>query len=259
MTPNERLERATWDLAWVPPDTRVVSRPELLALAYDRDVAYLNIVLRTRAPAERLPALLAEVGALHGRQTSRWSVVDTVPTGALCAALEQAGYAATQAHDARLVHVDRFVARASSVGVRRVTDAATLRDCWAVSDAAFGPTERRDEDVARELAACAPADARTQRFVAYLDGAPVSSGGINLYPHLDIGLLWAGGTVPSARGRGAYSALLAARLKRAKERGVSFAGLYAREDTSNPIVTKLGFERHGSMTHFTKAGAPLAG
>lgn len=250
MTPHERLERATWDLAWVPPNTRVVDRPELLALGCDRDVPYLNVVLRTRARPNELPRLIDEVAELHTGRPSRWTVADTVPTDDLERALIGAGYAVGHVHDAQVLDVAGFRPRSTGIEVRRVVDEATLRDCWVVNDAAFGATERTETDVASELAACAADDANVQRFVAYLGGAPVSSGGINLYPHLDFGLLWGGGTVPHARGRGAYLATVNARLERAAQRSIPVAGLYARAETSSPIVTRLGFAPCGRMTYF---------
>jgi hypothetical protein len=266
MTPHERLEQATWDLAWIPPNTRVIDRPELLALGCDRDIAYLNVVLRTRARSEQLPRLIDEVAALHVGHPSRWSVADTVPTDALERALTRAGYMPSHVHDARLLDVASFRSRQRAVEVRRVVDEATLRDCWAVNDAAFGPTERTGADVALEVAACEGDGARVQRYVAYFDGSPASSGGINLYPQLGIGLLWGGGTAPSARGRGGYVATVEARLAAAKRWGIPFAGLYARAETSSPIVASLGFQRFGRMTYFTKrirdareSGRPSAG
>ena len=61
---------------------------------------------------------------------------------------------------------------------------------------------------------------------------PVSGGGLNLYPDLGFGFLWAGGTVPDGRGRGAYRALLGARVQAARDAGLRAVGLYARVNTS---------------------------
>lgn len=237
---------------WLPPQARVIDRPELLAVGIDRDVSYLNCVYRTRAPAAALPGLVREVVELHGPQPSRWSVVDTVDTTPIVAAVEAGGYTGGPSHDARIVAVDEFVARPSaSFEVRRVTNAETLRDCWHVSDEAFDKhTARTDDDVHTELRACAAEDARVQRFVAYLDDEPVCAGGLNRFPELGIGLLWGGGTVAHARGRGAYSALVTARMAKARAAGLPFVGLYARTHTSSPIVERQGFVRHGTMTYF---------
>jgi hypothetical protein len=254
VTPHERLERGTWDLFWVPEGVTIIDRPELLALHAPRPLPYLNAVYRTRAAAERLPALIGEVVALHQGFVSRWVVADTVETGALEREIAAAGYAATTDYDARVVAVDAFTSRPTGDAiVRRVTDEDSLRDCWSVNESAFARDGNfTDEDLEMELAQCAPADSRIQRFVAYLADEPVSSGGINLYPDLGIGFLWAGGTVPSARGRGAYSAVVAARIACAAARGIGFVGLYAQTDTSSPIVAAQGFGNVGHMTYWER-------
>jgi hypothetical protein len=95
-----------------------------------------------------------------------------------------------------------------------------------------------------------------QRFVAYdeTSGEPIASAGLTTYPDLEFGFLWAGATVPHARGRGAYSALVAARVQRAGELGLKSAGLYAKLDTSAPIVSKQGFARYGRMIYWQRDG-----
>ena len=78
-------------------------------------------------------------------------------------------------------------------------------------------------------------------------GAPMASGGLNIFPDLGLGFLWGGGTDPAFRRRGAYRAVVAARLRRAAARGCTTVAIYARESTSDPIAEALGFVRHGTM------------
>ena len=54
-------------------------------------------------------------------------------------------------------------------------------------------------------------------------------------------------TVREGRGRGAYAAVVAARLHEAARAGCGLVGMYAREGTSAPIVERQGFEKHGPM------------
>lgn len=251
---HDRLERCTWDLFWLPPVASAVDRPELMVVSAPRPLPYLNCVYRTRAAGERIAALIDEVAGLHRDFGSRWTVADTVDNTELEARLDAAGYRIAHVHDARVTAVDAFVPRPDcGAEIRRVTDEQTLRDCWRVNEIAFGQAgDYREEDLAFELADCAPEGARTQRYVAYVDGEPVSSGGMNIYPELSFTFLWGGGTVAAARGRGVYSAILAARVARAAELGIEHAGLYARVESSSPIVGNQGFANCGRMSYWER-------
>ena len=50
-------------------------------------------------------------------------------------------------------------------------------------------------------------------------------------------------TLPKDRGRGVYAALLARRLRDARERGAEIATVQANPDTSSPILRRRGFEK----------------
>ena len=93
--------------------------------------------------------------------------------------------------------------------------------------------------------------ARIHRFLVRerSSGAAVAQGGLNIYPELKTGLMWGGGTLPEARGRGAYRATLNARIELARRSGVETLALYAREGESLPIMKALG-ARLGNRMHF---------
>ena len=57
--------------------------------------------------------------------------------------------------------------------------------------------------------------------------------------------LWGGGTHRSLRGRGAYRAVLAARLTAAHAAGATLALTHGVVDTSSPILRRIGFTRYG--------------
>lgn len=253
LSANERLERTSWDTFWIPDDVSLLDTPEILALRSDRSVAYLNSVYRHRIARQNVAKAVADVKAFHGT-VSCWQISDVVDTSALEKELERVGYLLQHEHDARTVYIDDFVPRSSSeLTVKRVDCEEILRDCWQVSDEAFGRvTERGDSDAATELALCKDGNARIQRFVVYREGEPLASGGLNLFPDLRFGFLWAGGTVPHARGQGVYSTLVAARIEYAKRRNLEIAGLYARIDSSSPIVAAQGFGICGHMNQWTR-------
>lgn len=256
MNLDDTLEQTQWDLFWIPDDVAVIDRPEALYLTCARDEGYLNAVLRVRADDARVDALVAEVDAAHRAVHSRWMLAGRSRHPALPDALSRAGYAATHEHFAYGIDVATYAPRASpSVVARAVETLDDLRACRDVQARAFDrPSHDDPENDLRELAACTAPDARVRRFVVRdaQTGAAISSGGMNVYPSLRFGFLWAGGTVPEARHRGAYAALIAARVATARALGLTRVGLYARVGTSAPIVEAHGFERAGPMTYWER-------
>lgn len=247
--PNERLERSQWDFFWVPADVEVLDRPDVAAVRCRRPLPHLNMVTRARVEPERAPGLVEEITAWLGAHRSRWLCPDTFDRGPLEGALTAARWAPVSFHEARVIHPARYARRPpAGPRVARVETLEALRDCVEVTDRAFGRAVTRvDAELEAELRGCAPRDGRTHRYVVYANGAPVASGGFNWFPDLRLAFLWAGGTVPEARGRGAYTALVAARVEAAKRLGAEWVGLYAKDDTSAPIVAAQGFERVGEM------------
>jgi GNAT superfamily N-acetyltransferase len=79
--------------------------------------------------------------------------------------------------------------------------------------------------------------------VAYLDGVAVGCGGLSLVD--GVARLWGGAVREDARSRGAYRAVLDARLRRGLERGVTMALVKGRIQTSGPILRRAGFEVYG--------------
>jgi hypothetical protein len=254
--PDDILEMTQWDCFWVPDDVTVVDRPELLFYSCERDVPVLNTVTRTRAEPARLPALVDEVSRAHCKVRSRWLVRGIPGSAPLERALAAARYAPRVQTVAAATGVTEYSRRiADGIAVRRVLDMPSLRDCVAIADQAFpGTRVFMEEELERDLAKCAGAESRVQRFVAYdsRSNKPLSSGGLTMFPDLSFGLLWGGGTIPEARGRGAYTGVLRARIDAAREHGLTRVGLYAVTTTSAPIVLRQGFRTYGAMAYWER-------
>lgn len=254
LTVDDLAERSQWSFFWVPQDAVVVDRPELLYVYCPRPVAYLNTVTRTRAVPSRLPRLIDEVCAAHAHTTSRWLVRHESEYIPLEQAIVRAGYMPAWEH--RACAVDPRLHRGRSVSgitARLVSDRDTLLDAFRVSDAAFGQYSPTNESEIRKfLRECT--DGRVRRYVAYDDasGVPISTGGMTLFEELSFGYLWGGGTIPEARGRGAYSCVVNARIAAARATGITCVGLYARVTSSMPIIEKQGFTVHGAMTYWDR-------
>lgn len=85
-----------------------------------------------------------------------------------------------------------------------------------------------------------PASERRQRlFLAYVDGVPAGTASYVAFPRS--AYLLGGVVLPAFRRRGAYRALVTARLADARQRGLVLATTRARESTSVPLLERLGF------------------
>lgn len=123
--------------------------------------------------------------------------------------------------------------------IRQITQPEQINDILRVQRTVW------DEDfdwLADELA-----ESLTQRpehltvYAAYVDNAPVSSAWIRYTPNSQFASLWGGSTLEAHRGKGHYTALLAARAQEAARRGVRFLTVDASE-MSRPILEKQGFQ-----------------
>jgi GNAT superfamily N-acetyltransferase len=122
--------------------------------------------------------------------------------------------------------------------VRRLSDPAQIADVAAVQNAVW------EEDLSWITEAITAEMRDTPEnisiYVAYADGKPVSAAWIRFRGADPFVSLWGGSTVAEYRGQGFYTALLAARIQEAIQRGARFATVDARE-TSRPILEKRGF------------------
>lgn len=257
MNMDERLEAAMGDFFWLPEHVEIVDRAELKYVCAPEQNALFNHVVRARLRGGAIPSAVEEVLRAHQGRISRWTLAAPSCSDELVAALERAGYEAEE-------HIHHGYTCATNAYDRtppedvvcaRVEDIEQLRALHRVQHQVFGdPTQPlTDADVARELADCERVDARVARFIAKIEGEAVGAAGVTLFPEHDIAFLWAGGVREAYRGRGVYTALLAARIDHVRARGISTVGLYARTTTSGPIVQAHGFEQHGVMRAWVKA------
>ena len=252
MHPDDLLEQSQCDHFWVPSDVHVEDRPELYYRQCKRDVPVFNCAVRVQATDSKLPALVAEVDRAHGDVLSRFTVRDDSPT--LLELLEGRGYRRGHTHRVCTIEVSSAGNLRSSFTTKAVDRRERLVDAIDVLCAAFEtPNTSTEESLNADLSNCSEGG-RVHRVVAYdAAGTPVASGAVTSFPALRFGLLWGGGTIPCARGKGAYRAILQARLDWAKQQGLHTLGLYAREETSYPIVLRNGFAASGRMTFYDRS------
>ena len=123
------------------------------------------------------------------------------------------------------------------VAARQVASVEELATARRIQHEAFGGSADVVERTQAEADFAAEGGAGST-FLAFLDGVPVAAG-YAAYTPLGL-LLFGGATLPSARGRGAYRALVAARAREATKRGTPVLVTHAGH-MSRPILERLGF------------------
>jgi GNAT superfamily N-acetyltransferase len=136
------------------------------------------------------------------------------------------------------------------VAVELVSDERTFRAASAVSVQGWESLEPDHAEFARQLEQTLRdlATWSSFRVVAFADGEPVSAGGCTLTGEVaqeKIALLWGAITLPASRGHGSYRAVLAERLRLAREHGATLAMAKGRALASGPILLRAGFTDFG--------------
>ena len=216
-----------------------VAETERYFAAVVADGRYVN-VCRLRFSAEDAADVLAEVRGLAPAAVGSWQTDSSVLASALTAAGARAPGPPLDAE---------FTALAASAGppavegieVRRIE---SFDDYLVGLEIALSAEQYTDEVRAQRRAEAEEVYERrrsgpSMEWLASIDGEPVAHA--RAFPGPRGLLLDGGATLPSARGRGAYRALVAARWDEAVARGTPALVVHAQE-TSRPILERCGFE-----------------
>lgn len=123
--------------------------------------------------------------------------------------------------------------------VRRITDSAELDAIGPIQEQVWGESDPSFIATLKDELQHAPASVSI--YIAYVDDLPVAHARITFHEGSPFAGLWGGSTLKEHRGRGIYTALLAARVQEARSRGVRFLTIDA-SPMSRPIVEKRGFQ-----------------
>ena len=144
--------------------------------------------------------------------------------------------------------VDLAIAPNVAVRVREVTPDEAARETEMMGRAYGMPADI--VELFNKMLVATPR-IRSRGYFAYLEGdAPIAWSYLVYLPDSKIVLLGGAATLPEARGRGVYSALVRQRLADARADGREAAVIQADRDTSAPICAKLGFRELCSMEVF---------
>jgi ribosomal protein S18 acetylase RimI-like enzyme len=229
----ESAENANTYTPLGPDDERIVTDRYVLWLG-PGDAPGWNVAQRFRFRADELEEVRAEIHR-HVRERGRTACTWEVGTHATPAGLVERLYALGLVDDeptalAIGMVLDREPPVRAGVEVRRVESDDDLYVADSIAAVAFGgPAAKRRPYVP---------DPNNVVYLALVDGKPVARASAAFG---ELGAtLFGGATLPEARGRGAYRALVAARWEDAVARGtpclVTQAGPMSR-----PILAALGF------------------
>jgi GNAT superfamily N-acetyltransferase len=206
---------------------------------------YSTVVQRLRLAPDEVEDTVEEVRDLLrrlDRPAATWEVSSSATPPDLVERLERCGLERDREfHVVAMVLDEPPPPAPAGYDVRPVRSADDYVAALRVQHVAFEtPAEAREqelEDAARNFERW-ESGSDSALYVAWLDGEPVAAGQATF---ADAGVVLNGGaTLPEARGRGAYRALVAARWEEAVRRGtpalITQAGAMSR-----PILQRLGF------------------
>jgi GNAT superfamily N-acetyltransferase len=250
----QRVLDAAAAMEWVPEgaielrtdDYRLIRYPDVVL-----DPTFRAAQVTWSRTARALEEILDEV-AVHIRDWGLAGVAWWVSAATRPADTEQA----LCARGAELIDAVQVLAREiggslpqldvpADVVVELVRDERTFRAASAVTVQGWERAEPDEVELASQLDE-AIGDLATWssfRVVAFIGGQPVSTGGCSLAG--EVAQLWGAVTLPAARGRGSYRAVLAERLRLAREHGATLALVKGRVLTSAPILLRAGFADYG--------------
>ena len=240
----DRVRAAAARWIWVPVDAAEVRTDDYRLIHYT-DSSDVRRAVTDRPLAEVLEEVLARAGEA-GRPRLRWWVDESSPPGTE-EQLAGLGLRMTERLEVLALPVGTGLPVPEDVEVVPVHDRAGLELAGRIQSEVFALSPLTDahlDDLLRSVNL--PEDERLVRcYVAYVDGEPAASGGGTVDG--DALRLWDGSVRPAYRGRGAYRALVARRLADARTTTADFALVKAVDDTSAPILKRLGFAPYGEQ------------
>ncbi|MEI8104358.1 MAG: GNAT family N-acetyltransferase [Actinomycetes bacterium] len=249
----ELLELTEQPGLWIAPDptSTTIATPSFTVVTSGTQGSVERVRLGDASPATALAKARA-IGRSHGLEAMTWWIGELTTPARLGTQLRELGLVP----DAEMPTLTSLTIGHRPHGtptaeVRRVTTfedyLRALAIDWAVWDvpAALRAERRANAQTHWKLL---QADGRTGHHLALMDSRPVGFGRVVFAP--GAGILMGGATLPEARGRGVYTALVHARFDEAVERGTPRLAVSAGA-LSAPILERLGFEPIGLVERLT--------
>lgn len=238
---------------WEPPGAERIELAGMTVIDYP-PWAFLGMVALPHTVAEigdpaTVVADVSRAARDRGRDHVEWSISPSAPPGIADAVVAAGGRQTERLEISAYDMSDAAFAGEVLHGPRVVVvdDEATLRDAESVATAVWGNRPATDERWQQMLAELGRpvAERGGFRVVAYDGDRPITTAGCEIVG--PAARLWSGCTLPDARGRGGYQAVVAARLRLAHELGATLGLVQAVDNTSGPILRRLGFTSVGEI------------
>jgi hypothetical protein len=244
---DEAVCRAAADWIWVPDDAEAVGVDyRLINFPLWLGIGAIASCFDSHRPSQVLIEEVLEQASVWGQPSVGWWITTVTQPAQLGPELVGRGAVHEDTVDVLgldLTGVPPDLGRLDRISVERVRTHEQHRDVDQIY-VSLGQPPATEESI--EAAMAREADGTEFRVLGRLDGVPVSTGACHVVD--GIARLSGAVTIESARGRGAYRAVLGERLRIARQLGASMALVKGRVATSAPILTRVGFRRYGQET-----------
>jgi GNAT superfamily N-acetyltransferase len=239
------------------PDMLKESSPEIVR--FIRPKPGMSFIAYSRLAPDRADQVIqAQVDELRRRDLNfTWKVCDHDSPADLGQRLAGYGFSADETEAVMLLdleHAPPSLLAPSPGDVRRLDRPAQLEDVIQVETEVWGGDFSW---MRRRLGQHMHIPGYLEIFVAYANGQPAAAAWAYLHAGSRFATFWGGSTVAEYRGRGLYTALLAARTQLARARGYRFAVVDAGP-MSQPILTRHSFRQMTTTVDYTWPSAETA-
>ncbi len=241
----DRVRAAARRWIWVPVDATEVTTEEY-RLTHYTDYTCVQWSL-ARRPVADLVEEVVEHARAAGRPRVRWWVDERTRPADTAEQLAGLGLRKDERLEVLALPVESELDELDEVEVVELTTRDEVERGLRLSAAVFGysPPSSAQIDDHSAMVSRPVAERVSRSYLAFVDGVAAAHAGSTVDG--DALRLWDGAVLPAYRGRGAYRALVARRLRDARSTTAEFALVKAVDDTSAPILRRLGFTRYGEQ------------
>ena len=243
------IEAKQWDYEptlLVPGHTQVAT-PNLLMMKneFSTSIFTNKVVLANFSASKDIEREIDTVFDFFGNKPFSWWIGPLSQPADLQQRLEQRGFVLHDRYIGLACELSRWQDTTVNPRIKTI-EVATDEEIWnhvEISAYVWGMDERSKQSAFHERKKYLELpDRRGGYLIAELDGRVVGNGAYRLSADSSVMYLVGSATLPEARHQGVYRATLHHRFRFAREQGVQWITIQAREGTSEPILRRMGFD-----------------